>query len=134
MRNFKVLFRIGGKNQEHMKVALRTSRFSGCGASSYAVPVSEIPYGVPGLGERKNPEDSPNRNARYFAADLPQGGEVFCRLTLSGGKITGREVELWVSGYEAPARSPEKKLVRFKSDLYLPFPHPDGFPVSLRLW
>ena len=134
MRNFKLLFRIRGKNHDQVKAALRTSRFSGCGASSYAVPVAEIPFGVPGSGERKNPDVSPAHDVRYFAADLPQGGNVFCRLTLTGGAVKVKDVELWVSGYEAPARSPGKKLFRFRTDRYLPLPHPDGFPVNLRLW
>lgn len=134
MRNFKLLFRITGKNREHIKPVLLTSRFANCNASSYAVPIMEIPYGQPGYGEVKNPDTFPQRNARYFAADLPQGGEVFCRLTLSGAAISAKDIELWVSGYEAPARLPEKKQFRFRTDLCLPLPHPDGFALSLRLW
>ena len=134
MRNFKVLFRITGENREQVKIALRTSRFSSCSGGSYAVPAAEIPYGFRGRGEAKNPDTVPPRNARYFAADLPQGGEVFCRLTLSGAAVSAEDIELWVSGYEAPARSPESGSFRFRKDLYLPLPHPDGFPVNLRLW
>ena len=134
MRGFRTLFRITGKNRELLKAGLRTSRFAGCGASSYALPVTEIPWGRPGSGEAKNPDASSPRDARYFAADLPQGGEVFCSLELSGAPVSPGDVELWVSGYEAPARSPEAESVRFGRALYLPLPHPEGFPVNMRLW
>ena len=134
MRNFKLLFRITGKNRDHIKPVLLTSRFADCKVSAYAVPVAEIPYGIPSPAQIKNPDTIPQHKARYFSADLPQGGEVFCRLTLSGAAVMTGDIELWVSGYEAPARSPEKKLLCFKPDFYLPLPHPDGFALNLRLY
>lgn len=132
MRNFKLLFRITGEKREQVRPALRTSRFANCNASAYAVPVAEIPFGIPSPGEIKNPDAVPQRNARYFSADLPQGGDVFCRLTLSGAAVHAEDIELWVSGYEAPARTPENGTFRFNS--FLPYPHPDGFALNLRLW
>ena len=134
MRGFKVLFRIAGERREQLKVSLLTSRFRNCGSSACAVPVAELPYGVPGAGEVKNPGVSAPREGRFFAADLPQGGEVFCRLTLSGAELGVEDVELWVSGFESPARAPEEGLIRFGRELCLPLPYPEGFPVNLRLW
>ena len=134
MREFKVLFRIAGENREQVKVSLSTSRFRNCNSSACAVPVAELPCGVPGAGEVKNPGASAPHEARFFAADLPQGGEIFCRLTLSSGEVEVGDVELWVSGFESPARVPEEGAFRFKRDLCLPLPHPEGFPVNLRLW
>ena len=131
MRNFKLLFRITGKNRNQVNPILRTSRLPGCPESCCALPVAELPFGRPGIGESKNQDVIPPRNARYFAADLPQGGEVFFCLSFSGELPRSGDMELWVSGYEAPARTPEKKPV--KLDLCLPLPHPDGFPRNLRL-
>ena len=134
MRNFKLLFKITGINQEKIKPVLYTSRFASCNASSYAVPVAEIPYGKPGSGEEKNPDAFPLHDARYFAAALPQGGEVFCKLITEGAAINAEDLELWVSGYEAPARAPEETQVKFEKEYCLPLPHPDGFPRNIRLW
>ena len=131
MRNFKLLFRITGKNRNQVNPILRTSRLPGCPESCCALPVAELPFGRPGIGESKNPDAIPPRNARYFVADLPQGGEVFFCLSFSGELPRPGDMELWVSGYEAPARTPEKKPV--KLDWCLPLPHPDGFPRNLRL-
>ncbi len=134
MRGFKTLFRVAGEGREQLKVSLSTSRFRSCSSSVCAVPVAELPYGVPGAGEVKNPGASAPPDGRYFAADLPQGGEVFCRLTLSGAGVSAEDVELWVSGFESPARTPEEGAFRFNRELCLPLPHPEGFPVNLRLW
>ena len=41
-------------------------------------------------------------------------------------------IELWVSGYEAPARKAEPQTVS-EPDILLPLPHPSGFPLSLKL-
>ena len=134
MREFKMLFRVAGEGRNQVKVSLLTSRFRNCGSSACAVPVAELPCGVPGAGEVKNPGVSAPHEGRFFAADLPQGGEVFCRLTLSGAEVEVEDIELWVSGYESPARVPEEGLIRFGRELCLPLPYPEGFPVNLRLW
>ena len=133
VRDFKALFRIGGKNCGLVKVALFTSRYASCRVSAYAVPVAELPFGIRGSGEAKNMDSVREPDARYFAAELPQGGEVFCRLVLSGTALKAKDVELWVSGYEAPARVPERNLVELRRTC-LPLPHPDGFPLNLRIW
>ena len=134
MRDFKLLFKITGNDHAKIKPLLFTSRFASCNASSYAVPIAEIPYGKPGSGEEKNPDAFPLHDARYFAADLPQGGEVFCKLVTEGAAINAEDMELWVSGYEAPARSPEKIPVKFENAWCLPLPQPDGFPRNIRIW
>ena len=133
MRNFKMLLRIFGKGYENAKVRLLTSRYSSCGGSAYGVPVEEVPYGMPGHGERKNPDARSQRDSRYFAADIPQGGEVFCRLTISGANIKPEELELWAAGFEAPARSKEEGFTMQEKGLCLPYPHPDGFPRNVRI-
>ena len=133
MRQLKVFFKICGKTYEQVQVKMLTSRYTSCLGSAYAIPVTELHYGVTSSGEWKNPETTPVQDTRYFTADLPGGGDVYFRIFFEGTAIQKEDLELWVSGYEAPARTPEEKLFCPEEELCLPLPHPDGFPVTLRL-
>ena len=133
MREFKVCFKISGRAQEKLNIKLYTSRFKGCRSSAYALPVSEIPRGRPGKAERENPDIIPAPDGTFFKAVLPQGGEVFCRLEVTGAAVKREALELWVTGFEAPAREAEKKKVIRKSKDFIPLPHPSGFPLNLRI-
>ena len=134
MREFKVCFKVSGSVCDKIKVRLYTARSKNCRASAYALPVSELPWGRPGMGEKENPDVIPVQEGRFFAAELPQGGEVFCRLEVTGAAVKSEDLELWVTGFEAPAREAEKKKVpRIAAD-FIPLPHPSGFPLNLRIW
>lgn len=132
MREFKAVFKIAKADCTAADIEVRTSRMKDCRTSAYSIPFAEIPYGIPGAGQRKNPDTYPGKNCRYFTADLPQGGEVFFSITLKRKDISPGDIELWVSGYEAPARSPEPGSSSTVPPL-LPLPFPPGFPRSLRL-
>ncbi len=133
MRKFKVLFKVNGRDCTASDIEFRTSRFSYCRESSYTAPFSELAFGIPGTGERKNPDSMAERNARYFAADIPQGGEVFFSITIKKSGVKSEDIELWVSGCEAPARHPEDGEIELPPNLIMCMPQPLGFPRSLRL-
>lgn len=133
MRQFKVFFKISGKAFHDVKVRISTSRYAACTSSAYAVPVTEVSFGNLSSGEWKNPDTTPIRDARYFTAALPRGGDVYFRVYFEGSIIRREDLELWVSGYEAPARTPENDLFTPSEEVILPLPHPEGFPLSLRL-
>jgi hypothetical protein len=53
---------------------------------------------------------------------------------VTGAAVKSEDLELWVTGFEAPAREAEKKKVpRIAAD-FIPLPHPSGFPLNLRIW
>ena len=133
MRDFRVLFKIKGEAYKHVQVRMLTSRYASCLGSAYAIPVTELHYGVTSSGEWKNPDTAPVQDARYFTAELPRGGDVYFRVFFDGSAVRKEDLELWVSGYEAPARTPEENLYQPEQELCLPLPHPDGFPVTLQL-
>ena len=114
-------------------ITLRTSRFQNCRESSYTVPLTEVPAGLHGSGEKKNHTSSSNIPWQLFTADLPQGGNVFFSLTLHALSSIPDGTEVWVSGYEATARYPEEFTFQLSHDLLLPMAHPLGFPINLKL-
>jgi hypothetical protein len=134
MRNFKLCFKVASSCESEIKAALFTSRFKKARSSYHAAALTELAWGTPGRGARENPDILPEHKGRYFTADLPQGGEVFCRLEFSGAPVAPEELELWVTGFEAPAREREKKTLSLGKKHFVPLPHPDGFPLNLRLW
>ena len=133
MRDFKLILKVNKKDCTAEQIQLRTSRLKSCRESSYTVPLAEIPAGLPGSGERKNSASVPERTSRFFAADMPQGGEVFFSLSFDNRSIAKEDLELWLTGYEAPARQPEETLLPEPADTLLFIPHPQGFPRNLRL-
>ena len=133
MRQFKVFFKIKGNGYSNVKVRIATSRYAACLSSAYTVPVTEVPFGSLSSGEWKNPDVFPERDSRFFSADLPHGGDVYFRVFFEGNIVRKENLELWVSGYEAPARTPENDLFTPSEEVILPLPHPEGFPLSLRL-
>ena len=130
MRSFKMFLKTNKADCPEIEV--RTSRFQNCRESSYAVPLTVIPSGIPGSGERKNNSSLVDFPYKYFTSDLPQGGKVYFSLTLKNIAELPETFEVWVSGYEAPARRPEPEIIN-EPDLFLPLAHPQGFPLNLRL-
>ena len=102
--------------------------------SAYTFPVQEIPFGVPGYGEGQNPDMTRDPGCRYYAFDVPQGGEAFFNLEINGVDAGTKDISLFYSGNMAPARSPEEKKWRcsFLKGVTPPA-HPDGFSLTKKL-
>ena len=130
-RSFKMFLKLPRGTAS--EITLRTSRFQNCRESSYTVPLTEVPAGLHGSGEKKNHTSSPDIPWQLFTADLPQGGNVFFSLTLHALSSIPDGTEVWVSGYEATARISEEFTFQLSHDLLLPMAHPSGFPINLRL-
>jgi hypothetical protein len=116
-------------------IKLRYSRYKGWNeVSAYTFPVIEIPWGVPGYGESKNPDMTCTPDCRYYAFDVPQGGEAFFALEINGVGLEEKDISLFYSGNMAVARAPEEK--KWKCSFLkgaLPPAHPEGFPLTKRL-
>ena len=135
MRNSRLLLSVKKKGESAPEIRLRYSRYSGWHkVSAYTFPVTEVPFGCPGYGEAKNPDMTCEPDCRYYAFDVPQGGEAFFCLEVNGQEIKVEDISLFYSGNMAPARVPEEK--KWKCSLLngaLPPANPEGFPLNLRL-
>lgn len=131
LRNFELQFRLPDPARK-LRIRLYSSRYEATSrTSSYAMPLTEIPYSSPGHGEKKNPDGFPDQSMRYFSVNAPQGGEAYYSLEIEGGEIGPAELELWAAGYEAPSR--EAIVLKEGPEGFekgLPYPHPLGFPLS----
>ena len=135
MRNSKLLLTIRNCGEKTPEIRLRYSRYDGWHKiSAYTFPVQEIPFGVPGYGEGKNPDMTRDPGCRYYAFDVPQGGEAFFNLEINGIDAGTKDISLFYSGNMAPARSPEEKKWRcsFLKGVTPPA-HPDGFSLTKKL-
>lgn len=133
MRNFKLYFKLKGKNCDKVNsIRLYCSRNNGWRVySCWQVSYQEHFFNYPGAGEGKNPDLQPQKNVRYFSAEIPQGGQCYFNLIFAGTKLTAEDIELFASGYEAPA---EKILKTTPVSELLAIPqHPDGFPLTIQL-
>jgi len=133
MRGMEFQMRIKAKDRKNIKVSAFFSRFrdSHC---TYAFPVTVVPVGDPGHGERKNLDRSFPHGATYFAVRVPDGGEFSLTVSVRGMPKRGASVEAWLAGYEAPSREAicrERGPGRFAE--CLPHQHPLGFGKTLRL-
>jgi hypothetical protein len=98
------------------------------------MPMSEYHVNLPGHGEKKNPELIADEKQKYYSARLADGGESYYRLEIENVDFDQNEVELWLSGYEAPSRnSRESANAPFGFDKVLPFQHPLGFPRQIKI-
>ena len=133
MRNFKLFIKLKGDNFDKVKsLSLLCSRYEGRPLySCWQVPYQEHFYNLPGHGEKKNPDLQPIRQARYFSAEIPQGGQCFFDLTFLGTELSLEDIELYASGYEAP--SDTVFTVERIDNLMQVVQHPDGFPWILKL-
>ena len=135
VRQSRLLLTVRKKTEFAPRIRLRYSRYQGeHQVSAYTFPVTEIPGGVPGHGESKNPDLTAEPGVRYYVFDVPQGGEAFFNLEISGGEIGAKDITLHYSGKIAPARSPEKKKWKCPA-LNNTFPpaDPEGFPVNVKI-
>ena len=135
MRNSRLLLTVKKKEGILPCVRLRYSRYEGWHqVSSYTFPVTEVPFGVPGYGEAKNPDMTRDPGVHYYVFDVPQGGEAFFNLEIIGGAVSEKDITLSYTGKMAPARAPEaKKWVCAELKGALPPCDPEGFVSSLKL-
>ena len=135
MRNFRLSVKLGGEARNRVTgVELLSSRYRAWLQSCcWQVPCTELKVNRPGGGEWKNPDLQARPEARYFTAELPQGGESFYNLIFTGAAVDPRDIELYLSGFEAPAETAEPELFGpAKGFVHLPA-HPEGFPRVLKI-
>ena len=135
MRSSRLFVRINNCGKSVPEVKLRYSRYGGWhNYACYNIPVTEIPFGHAGNGERKNPEMAHDGDCRFYVFDVPQGGEAFMNLEINGCDVEKENIEVSYSGFMAPARKPESAKWRC-SQLKNTFPpaHPEGFFMSKKL-
>ena len=135
MRSSRLFLTVKGCGETHPVIRLRYSRYKGWHrVASCTLPVTEMPFGNPGNGEAKNPDMTVDPGCRYYTFDVPQGGEAFLNLEISGFQPQKEQLELWYCGKMAPARAPEKvKWSCKKLKNTLPPANPEGFPMNFRL-
>lgn len=135
MRQSRLLLTLRNCGSQRPRIKLRYSRYGGWhDTSCYTFPVTEIPFGSPGYGEKKNPDMSLEPETRYYAFDVPQGGEAFFNLEICGTDVREKDIDLVYSGCMAPAREPEKVKWNCKElKNTLPPAHPEGFYMSKKL-
>ncbi|MCP3967503.1 MAG: hypothetical protein GY750_06960 [Lentisphaerae bacterium] len=134
MREFEL--QVAAKNSVSKvdNVELLTSRYSGAIQCCFSQPVTFSKVGPCGHGEEKNIDGICDSEIQFFSTPVPAGGETYCRLILSGENINSNDLELWLSGYEAPSREAVvKQSAPLGFDDCLPYQHPLGFPLSTRI-
>ena len=114
---------------------MTASRYAGIrtAGSAFAPGIIEIPAGVAGYGELRNPETIYDKEESFFSVSVPSGGETFYVFYLDKD-VRKEDFELWCCGYEDVGRSGlelESQLLDF--DKSLPPAHPAGFPIAEKL-
>ncbi|MDD3035986.1 MAG: hypothetical protein PHO93_03640, partial [Candidatus Saccharimonadaceae bacterium] len=134
MRDFELQFRIKTPNYENASIKLFNSRYPKAEGSCYTIPVTEIPWNLPGYGEARNYCPDVDRNQKFFSARVADGGEAFYRLIFSGVDPQKTEIEIWAAGYEAPSR---ESIVIDKAprgfEKCLPYQFPKGFGRAIKI-
>jgi hypothetical protein len=134
IRNCELQGKITGVAGKTVLISAFTSRYQHCINSKYALPITIIPTGVKGHGERRNADVAGDPDTLYFAAALPAGGEFGLTLSLSGVKPRTIGLEAWLTGYQAPSRRGiQRSLAPAGFEKSLPYPHPLGFPTAMPL-
>jgi hypothetical protein len=134
MRDFELQIGIKGKDAAQSSAKVMFSRYELAAGSCCIMPVSEYHVNLPGHGEKRNPDLITNQNQKYYSARLADGGESYYRFELENVDFDKNEVQLWLSGYEAPSRnSRESTNAPFGFDKVLPFQHPLGFPRQIKV-
>jgi hypothetical protein len=134
MRDFELQFRIKTPNPEKAQIQLFNSRYPKAEGSCYAIPVTEIPWNLPGYGEARNQWADVDRDRKFFTARVADGGEAFYRVIFSGIDPRDADIEMWAAGYEAPSRGSiliDKAPHAFGQ--CLPYQFPKGFGRAIRI-
>jgi len=133
-RDFELQIGVKGKDAAQSSAKIMFSRYPLADGSCCIMPMSEYHVNSPGHGENKNPELITDKNQKYYSARLADGGESYYRLEIDNVDFNKNEIELWLSGYEAPSRDNRKSAnAPFGFDKILPFQHPLGFPRQIQL-
>ena len=75
-----------------------------------------------------------DRNQKFFAARVADGGEAFYRVIFSGIDPQNAGIEVWAAGYEAPSRGSiliDKAPHAF--DQCQPYQFPKGFGRAIKI-
>ena len=134
MRNFELQFGVKGPDATRSSARITFSRYPLANGSCCMMPMNEHHVNLPGYGEKKNPDLIAAPNQKYYSARLADGGESHYKLEIENVDFDRNEIELWLSGYEAPSRSSVKSAeAPFGFDNVLPFQHPLGFPKQIKI-
>lgn len=134
MRNFELQIKVSHPDMDKLQFWLASSRYDGWNFCCYRIPLTEVPYNRPGHGEAKNPDGFPKRRERFFVASIPQGGEAFFNFECAGAAVKPEQLEIWASGYEGPERVGEPcSAAPLGFTRGLPYQHPLGFPLAVRV-
>ena len=134
MRDFELQFRIKTPNPEKAQLQLFNSRYPKAEGSCYAIPVTEIPWNLPGYGEARNQWADVDRGRKFFTARVADGGEAFYRVIFSGINPEEADIEMWAAGYEAPSR--DSILIDTAPHAFgqcLPYQFPKGFGRAIKI-
>ena len=134
MRDFELQIGIKGKDAVQSSAKIMFSRYPLADANRCVMPMSEYHVNKPGYGEKKNPELITAQDQKYYSARLADGGESHYRMEIENVDFEQNEVELWLSGYEAPSRNCIVSAnAPFGFDKVIPFQHPLGFPRQIKI-
>ena len=129
VRDFELQIGVKGPDAANSSAKVYFSRYEGATGSCCIMPMSEYHVNLPGCGEKKNQGLIAGSKQKYYAAKIADGGESYYRLIIDNVDFDSNEIELWLSGYEAPSRENLKsESAPFCFDKALPFQHPLGFP------
>ena len=133
MRELEVQLSIEWAGGIPLRLQAYSSRYQGA-ASGYALPVTHVPRGNPGHGERMNLDLSCGELPDFYAIGVPDGGQFTLTLDIEGASAARFSLTAWLAGYEAPSRSGihRKQLPRAFAGC-LPCQHPLGFSRVLKL-
>jgi len=133
MRETELQLCLKGPGARRVQPRAFSCRYRG-GASGYALPVTRIPIGDPGHGERKNLDPPRIEDEVYYAIRIADGGRVNITLTLADMPAQGVAVSAWLAGHEAPSRNAVvRKRAPARFAACLPYQHPLGFGAALEL-
>ena len=133
MREVEVQFCVRGKGADAVRMRACLSRYQGSGRG-YALPITKIPVGDAGCGEKKNLDGSCRADETYYAIRVADGGRFNVRLELAVAPGRAAVTSAWVAGHEAPSRNAVvKKRGPARFSRCLPCPHPLGFGQAIAL-
>ena len=135
IRNSRLLLSVKNTGGAAPRIRLRYSRYGGWHkVAAYTFPVQEIPFGVPGNGEAKNPDMTCEPPCRYYAFEVPQGGEAFFNLEIGDKELSEKDIALCYSGQMAVAREAEEGKWKCTWLKNTPPPcNPEGFMLTKKL-
>ena len=110
------------------------SRYAGISttSSTYAPPVTNIPQGVVGYGENRNPIEH-GWKKKYYSVQVTPGGKTYYVIFIGKG-IEAKDIDLWCTGFEPSSREGialDGCVLDF--DKVTPPHHPAGFPRAVKL-